>query len=306
VQQYSFSIQHQLPQDVALEVSYIGNTGRKLSQFYQYNPAQPGPGAAITNTEQRRRYNPGQVGSMLRIQNGGNSSFNGLAVVARKRFSKGFLFDVNYTWMKSLDDLSAPNANRYQNPDNLRADYGLADFHRSHVFSASWVWDLPRWANGGFVGNHVLGGWQLSGLGRLATGNPLTVLAGRDNSLTAVGNDRPDVLGDPTLPSDRSRADTISRYFDTSMFRANAQGSFGNLGRNTIVGPGLFNVDASVVKSFPVWKERTRLQFRGEVFNVMNRPNFGNPNGSLISPAFGRILSAGPARQIQLALKLLF
>ena len=240
VQQYSFSIQHQLPQDVALEVSYIGNTGRKLSQFYQYNPAQPGPGAAITNTEQRRRYNPGQVGSMLRIQNGGNSSFNGLAVVARKRFSKGFLFDVNYTWMKSLDDLSAPNANRYQNPDNLRADYGLADFHRSHVFSASWVWDLPRWTNGGFVGNHVLGGWQLSGLGRLATGNPLTVLAGRDNSLTAVGNDRPDVLGDPTLPSDRSRADTISRYFDTSMFRANAQGSFGNLGRNTIVRAGAF------------------------------------------------------------------
>ncbi len=306
VQQYSLSVQHQLPQDIALEISYIGNSGRKLSQFYQYNPAQPGPGAALTNTEQRRRYSPGQVGSMIRIQNGGSSNFNALAVVARKRFSRGFLFDVNYTWMRSLDDLSAPNANRYQNPDNLRADYGLSDFHRAHVFSASWVWDLPRWENGGFVGRHVLGGWQLSGLARLATGNPLTVVAGRDNSLTAVGNDRPDVLGDPTLDSGRSRADRISRYFNTAMFQANAAGTYGNLGRNTIVGPGLITVDSALAKMFPVWKERARLQLRGEFFNIANRPNFNNPNGSLIAPAFGRILAAGPARQIQLALKLLF
>ncbi|MCZ2080272.1 MAG: TonB-dependent receptor [Bryobacteraceae bacterium] len=306
VQQYSFSIQHQLPQNVAMEISYIGNSGRKLSQFYQYNPALPGPGATLANTEQRRRYNPRQVGSMIRIQNGGNSNFNGLAVLVKKRFSHGFLFDANYTWMKSLDDLSAPNANRYQNPDNLRADYALADFHKSHVFSASWVWELPLLRDSGLIGRHVLGGWQFSGLGRLATGNPLTVVSGRDNSLTAVGNDRPNVLGDPILPSDRARSAIINRYFDTSVFQANAQGTFGNVGRNTIVGPGLFTIDAALAKAFPVWKERAKLQFRGEFFNVMNRPNFGNPNGSLISPAFGRILGAGPARQIQLALKLLF
>ena len=306
VQQYSFSIQRQLPQDIALEISYIGNTGRKLSQFYQYNPAIPGPGATLANTEQRRRYSPTQVGSMIRVQNGGNSSFNGLAVVARKRFSKGFLFDVNYTWMKSLDDISVPNANRYQNPDDLGADYGLADFHRSQVLSASWVWELPRWESGGFVGKHILGGWQLSGLVRAAAGNPLTVLAGRDNSLTAVGNDRPNVLYDPTLPTDRPRSALIAGYFDTKAFQANAAGTYGNLGRNTIIGPGLFTTDASLAKYFPVWHERVRLQFRGEVFNVTNRANFNNPNSSLISPAFGQIQSAGPARQIQLALKLLF
>ena len=306
VQQYSASIQHQLPQDVALEISYIGNTGRKLSQFYQYNPATPGPGATLAKTEQRRRYSPGQVGSMIRIQNGGNSSFNALALVARKRFSRGFLFDVNYTWMRSLDNLSAPNTNRNQNPDDLGADYGLSDFHRAHVLSASWVWDLPRWENGGFVGKHVLGGWQISGLARLSTGNPLNVLAGRDNSLTAVGNDRPNVLGDPTLDSGRSRADQINRYFDTSMFQANAPGTYGNVGRNTIIGPGQITVDSSFAKMFPLWNDRARLQLRGEVFNIANRPNFGNPNGSLISPAFGRILSAGAARQVQFALKFLF
>lgn len=306
VQQYSFSIQHQLPKDIALEISYIGNTGRKLSQFYQYNPAVPGSGASLANTEQRRRYSPGQVGSMLRMQNGGNSSFNGLAVVARKRFSKGFLFDVNYTWMKSLDDISIPNGNRYQNPDNLGADYGLADFHRSQVFSASWVWDLPRWESGGFFGKQVIGGWQLSGLVRATAGNPLTVLAGRDNSLTAVGNDRPNLLGDPTLPTDRPRAALIDSYFDITKFGGNASGTYGNVGRNTIIGPGLFTTDASLAKFFPIWNERVRLQFRGEVFNVTNRPNFNNPNNSLISPAFGKIQSAGAARQIQLALKLLF
>lgn len=306
VQQYNFSIQHQLPKDIALEVSYIGNSGRKLSQFYQYNPAVPGPGATLANTEQRRRYSAGQVGSMIRVQNGGNSSFNGLAVVARKRFSSGFLFDANYTWMKSLDEISVPNANRYQNPDNLRGDYGLADFHREHVFSVSWVWELPRLESSGAVTRYVIGGWQLSGLVRAAAGNPLTVLAGRDNSLTAVGNDRPNVLGDPSLPTDRPRSALIAAYFDTTKFQANAAGTFGNLGRNTIIGPGQFTVDAALAKFFPLGSERVRLQFRGEAFNLTNRPNFANPNASLISPAFGQIQSAGAARQIQLALKLLF
>jgi hypothetical protein len=306
VQQYSFSVQRQLPMSFALDVSYLGNTGRKLSQFYQFNPATYFPGATTATTEQRRRYSPTQVGSMLRIENGGNSSFNALAVVVRKRFSRGYLVDMNYTWSRALDDSSIPNGGSYQNPDNLHADYGLADFHRAHVFSASWVWNLATLENTAVPVRMLLGGWELSGLVRLASGNPFSVISGRDNSLTAVGNDRPDVIGDPNLPTDRPRQDLIARYFNTDAFRANATGRFGNAGRNTIIGPGVANVDAGLFKEFPIWKESHKLQLRSEFFNLFNRPNFNNPTNNLISPSFGRILSAQPARQIQLALKYLF
>lgn len=306
VQQYSLSIQHQLPQSIGLEVSYLGNTGRKLSQFYQFNPAIYRPGATTGNTEQRRRYSPTQVGSMLRVEDGGNSSFNALALVVRKRFSRHYLIDLNYTWMRALDDSSIPNGGSYQNPDNLHADYGLADFHRAHVFSASWVWDLPTLAGAHLLTRSIVGGWQLSGLVRLASGNPFSIVSGRDNSLSAVGQDRPDVIGNPYLGTDRPRKDLVAKYFDTGAFRANAAGAFGNVGRNTIIGPGLANVDAGLFKEIRIWKESHRLQFRSEFFNLFNRPNFNNPTTNLTSPSFGRILSAQTARQIQLALKYLF
>jgi hypothetical protein len=130
-------------------------------------------------------------------------------------------------------------------------------------------------------------------------------VAGRDNSLTAVGADRPDVLGDPKLPTDRPRGDLIAKYFETAVFRANAPGRFGNLGRNSLIGPGLATVDLGLYKNIRIHETR-KFQVRGEFFNLFNRPNLGQPNASLISSAFGRILSAGPARQIQVALKYSF
>ncbi|MCW5977921.1 MAG: TonB-dependent receptor [Bryobacteraceae bacterium] len=306
VQQYSVSIQRQLPQNMALEVSYIGNGGRKLSQGFQFNPAAYRPGATLGNTEQRRRYYPGQVGSMYRNTAGGNSSFNGLATVLRKRFSNSYLLDLNYTWMRSIDDSQSVNGyNAYQNPDNRRADRAVSNWHRSHVFSASWVWDLPRFANSPKATQLILGGWQLGGFVTLQSGLPFTVTAGRDNSLTAVGADRPDLTGDPKLSTDRSRAELIARYFDTSVFKPNVPGTYGNAGRNILIGPGLATVDLGLFKNFHV-HESHKFQLRGEFFNLFNRANFSNPNASLVSPAFGRILGAGTARQIQLALKYSF
>lgn len=308
VQQYSFSIQQKLPMEAALEVAYIGNVGRKLVSFYQFNPAdiRPGITATLANIEQRRRYNPGQVGSMLRIDNRSNSSFNGLAFVVRKRFSRSYLLDVNYTWMRSIDEVSIPNGGQYQDIDNLRGNRGLSDFHRAHVFSASWVWELPKLGTATPVVRHVAGGWQFSGLVRMATGLPANPLTGRDNSLRAIGSDRPDVIGNPVLSSDRPRQDRLLKFFETSAFTANAAGRFGNAGRNSIIGPGLANVDAGMFKIFPMPWEGHQLQFRGEFFNLFNRPNFGNPNATFTSPLFGRILAADSARQVQLALKYSF
>jgi hypothetical protein len=243
---------------------------------------------------------------MYRVEAGGNSSFNGLAVVLRKRFSNSYLFDLNYSWMRSLDDaMSVSVYNNYQNPDNLKADWALSDWHRSHVFSGSWVWELPRLMGAPAPARFALGGWQLSGLVRLTTGSPFSVLSGRDNSLTAVGRDRPDVIGDPKLPSDRPRDQVIDRFFDKDAFRANATGKFGNAGRNALIGPGSATVDAGLFKNFRIW-ENHQLQFRSEFFNLFNRVNLGTPNATLTSLSLGRILSAGAARQIQLALKYSF
>ena len=151
----------------------------------------------------------------------------------------------------------------------------------------------------------IFGGWELSGFVTLQSGQPFTIMSGRDNSLTAVGADRPDVIGDPKLPTDRSRGDQVAEYFETTAFLANQPGRFGNVGRNSLIGPGLANIDLGVFKRFRI-NERHAFQFRAEFFNLFNRPNFGQPNTTLTASAFGRILTAAPARQIQLALKYSF
>jgi len=243
---------------------------------------------------------------MFRNTSGGNSSFNAFGAVLRKRFSNRYLIDMNYTWMRSLDNsYGVSGYNVYQNPDNLQADWALSDWHREHVFSASWVWDLPSLKILPLSVRAILGDWEFSGLVRLTSGSPFNILSGRDNSLTAVGGDRPDVIGDPKLPTNRPRGQLIATYFNPATFRANAAGTFGNVGRNALIGPGSANVDVGLFKNMRI-HDRHQIQFRSEFFDLFNRPNFTNPISSLVSPAFGQILSAGTARQIQLALKYSF
>jgi hypothetical protein len=259
----------------------------------------------VANQETRRRFSPTQVGSMIRIEDGATSSYNALAVTLRKRFAKHYLLDVDYTFARSLDLQSNYNTGTFQNPNDLRADWALSDFYRKHVFTTSWVWELPGLSRAGFFGKHIIGGWQLSGILTLGSGQPINVVSGRDNSLTAVENDRPNVIGNPVLSTSRPKNEVVARYFNTSMFVANLPGQYGDSGRNPLIGPGLFNVDAGLFKNISLW-EKAHLEFRSEFFNLFNHANFSNPNGSLISPAFGQITTAGTARQIQLALKLLF
>lgn len=308
VQQYSLSIQRQLPQDMALELSYMGNVGRKLTYFSQQNPAIYGPGATLANTESRRTYDPKEVASMYYADSGSNSSFNALAVTLRKRFSRSYMLDMTYTWMRSLDEYSTPmywGPNLITDPYNRHDDWGLSDYNRSHVFVMSGVWNLPTLSTLPRPVRTVAGGWELSGLLQLESGMPFNVFSGRDNSLTAVGRDRADVVGDPKLPTDRARKDMIAQFFNPAAFTANTPGSFGTSGRNALVGPGLVNVNTGVYKNFKVL-ERHEFQFRTEFFNLFNRPNFANPVSTLTSPAFGRIQSTMGARQIQFALKYAF
>jgi hypothetical protein len=133
----------------------------------------------------------------------------------------------------------------------------------------------------------------------------LTIVSGTDTNLDGNANDRADLVGNPIIGGDRTRDEVLSRYFNTAAFARPVDGSPGNAGRSLFTGPGVATWNLSAFKSFvPI--ERHRIQFRAELFGAFNHPNFGNPNTSLNSPNFGRILGAGGARVIQFGLKYLF
>jgi hypothetical protein len=159
----------------------------------------------------------------------------------------------------------------------------------------------------GFVGRHVLSGWEVNGLLTLRSGLPFTVTSGIDNSLSGIGLDHADIVGNPSLPGDRSKGDQLKQWFNTQAFVANALGTFGTSSRNLLRGPGFSNLDFSVVRWFPITKrEAQKLQFRAEFFNVFNHANFNNPNSSVSSSSFGRITGAADPRIVQFSLKFVF
>ena len=195
-------------------------------------------------------------------------------------------------------------------PDDRNRDHGLSSYHALHIVSTNFTYDLPGASLSGAAGT-ILGGWQLSSIISANTGEPVTVLVGFNQSRNRIGRnaDRPDlrpggdispVLGGP------------DQYFDPTQFLLPAPGTYGNLGRNTLVGPGFFNVDMSLVKKTQIG-ERWGAEFRAEFFNLFNRANFGTPVNAVfdedgaIRGNVGRIAyTVNPSRQIQLALKLTF
>jgi hypothetical protein len=222
---------------------------------------------------------------------------------------------ISYTWSKSIDDASnffssAGDPNFPQNSYNLRGERGRSNFDVRHRLSASYSYDLPfgkgkkYFADGGWL----VSGWQSFGIITLQSGRPFTaaLLSDIDNSGTGRSilgfgaNDRPNVVGDPSL-SNRSP----ERWFNTSAFAFPAPGRFGNVGRNTLAGPGYENVNFSVLKNTAI-SERLNLQLRAEFFNLFNHPNFDLPDNFLGSPTFGQISSARDPRHIQFGVKLLF
>jgi hypothetical protein len=196
---------------------------------------------------------------------------------------------------------------------DLGADRGLSDFHSSHIYAMSWVWELPfgkgRRFGGGLSGpaNVILGGWQLTGILSAFTGRPVNVLLTNDNANVgqAVLQQRPNLLRNPNLSASEQ---TTERFFDTTAFGAPAQYTFGNSGRNVIIGPGQQRWDIGLFKEFglPQLGEAGQLEFRAEFFNAFNRANFNNPGGAFGTPGFGRITGSDPARQIQFGLKIYF
>lgn len=332
-QQWNLNVQHQLARNWMFQVGYFGAKGTHLVNLVDANYVESlGPG----NINQRRRFKsifvpltvPGQagpvsgvvvspLGQVLRQEYSGNTSFHSLQSKVEHRFSGGFTVLASWIWSKGIGDIrggsptgQAPGSG-YQNPANLRAERGPLDTQLAHAFVLSEIWDVP-YGRGSRFGSHLhpvldtfLGGWSLGGIVTLTTGRPFNITVSGDPANSGQTN-RPDLVGDPeAVPGGSS----VAQFFNTAAFQANKPFTYGNLGRNALIGPGFSNVDSSLMKRAVLFKAADQpldLQFRWEFFNIFNHPNFGFPGTTLGTPTFGQLTSASPGRKMQVGLKLIF
>lgn len=300
-QQWNINVQRQLFDTYLVTIAYVGSKGNHLFRTNQLNPAIFG---APGNTVDKRRPLFPTFGSITDQSSEANSNYHSLQITLNKRLSKGLTILSDYTWSKLIDDAST-DGELPSNPLNLRNERGPSNFDITQRFVSSFIWRMPGFSSHGTAFRHLLGDWETNGIITLESGRPFTVVSGRDNSASAENLDRADQISDPFLPGGRPRAQLIAKYFNTAAFAPNAPGTFGNVGRNSLRGPGFASVDFGAIKSIPI-RERTFVQFRTEVFNLFNRVNLGNPNANQSSNNFGTITSAGSPRVIQMALKIVF
>jgi hypothetical protein len=306
VQQWSFNIQRELPSAMGFTAGYVGSKGTHLD--HQYNANLPAPSTLFV---QANRPYP-MFGNITVDSASASSTYNALQLSLEKRFSKGLSFLAGYTWSKAIDDGSAWNS-AMLNVFNFHAERGLSTFDTRNRFVASYTYDLPfgrgrtfgsNWSG---VTNQILGGWQTNGILTFQSGNPLDVQVGLTTLTGTNTATRPDVIGNPN-----NFNHDPALWFNTADFTRSFLGRFGDAGRDVVIGPGTADFDFALLKRFPLFSENRYLQFRSEFFNIANHPNFDNPNGTLVSPSFGRVTSAGASdprlssRQIQFALRLVF
>jgi hypothetical protein len=307
MQNWNVILERQIFGDTLLRAGYVGSKGTRLQMTAEINPALFTPIANASNINQRRIYQP--IGGLQLATNNAWSNYHSMQLTLQKRMSRGFTILGNYTWSKSIDPVSSSNGNGHNtgpDPFNYNRNQGLSDFDMPHRLVVSGLWESP-----GLRGRHallrtMLGGWQNNFILTAQTGTPFTVTSGVDNNYSGVGGQFADLTGvDWRLDDGRPKGEQIAQWFNRAAFRTNAIGTVGTGGRNQLRDPGMWNVDYSLFKSFPI-REQLTLQFRGELFNAFNHANLGSPVAAVNNVNFGRINSASSPRIVQLALRLAF
>ncbi len=334
--QWSLTLQRELRRDLVVEAGYLATLGIKLEQNVQPNNARPGPGAVDPRRPYRAlRFADGTrfpsyvvargpsvpVGFINYLPHSAQSNYHALLVRIEKRYTSGLSWLTSYSWSKAITNApqfrnaggaSGAENSPPQDSHNLRLERGLASFDVRHRLVNSLVWDLPvgsgrRWSLSG-PADWLAGGWQISAIQTAQTGFPFTVNLAGDTAGIGGGTGailiRPNaVAGAHWRLPDRER--TTARWFNTAAFVAPPAFGFGDVGRNTVIGPGMVNFDLMAAKGFRL-RERAQLQFRGEFFNAFNRPNYDIVGRILNNPQFGQVLSQRSPRQIQFGLRLSF
>ncbi len=308
--EWNISYERQFGNNWMASVSYMGNKTSHLWLTQDLNPALYGPGATTGNTGKRRvlsLLNPTQgtyYGQVDITDDGGNANYNGLLTSVQHRFSQGFTILANYTWSHCISDGDFNGDLRgsyYQNPFNRTADRGNCNFDYRHVFNLSFVAISP--VKGNDWRGRLLGNWQLAPLLQVRSGGPVNVTSGKDNSLSGENLDRPNLVAG--VPLYAPSMGPQLQWINPAAFTANPAGTFGNVGRDTLQGPGFLGLDLAFSRLFDL-RENWKLEARFEAFNSLNHTNFNNPGASISSSTFGRITSAGDPRILQFAMKMHF
>jgi hypothetical protein len=325
IEQWSASVEKSLGAATTLELGYLGSRGMHLQRSHLINNAPAGPGAIgprrpfttlsfLPGTVLPEGINVASttfpVSGINLLENSARSWYDAGYANVRRRFSRGWTFLANYTFAKSLTDAPDFRSPMFesaipQNNLDLSLEKGPACDIR-HRFALSTVYDLPSLGRSGFA-HAVTRGWQLAAVYQVQSGFPLTISVFGDtaNSGTLLGENpiRANYTGQQVFgPGTR----TSDAWFNPAAFSTPAAFTFGNVGRNTIYGPGMQTLDVALHREFAL-TERLRLQIRGELFNAMNHTNLGTPNRFVNTPQFGTITEAAtPGREVQLGARISF
>ena len=331
--QYMLNIQRQFGESWSVEAGYLGSVSHHMAGFWDQNQGVPSP------TGTSASHLPfGDYTFIQTVEDMGNAEYNSLAVKVTRRFSGGLSLTSAYTYSKSIDDTSAIRIQGYdtlfpQNSDCIRCERGLSSFDTRHRLVVSPLYELPVGKgkllniNNSFA-NAIIGGWQVGGIMTLQSGIPETItIGGTDNSNTQTGYDRPNYVSGTNVNASNQAP---GGWYNRAAFVEAPFGSFGNVGRDTAIAPGIFTINAEIHKNFRMpFNEHHQLQFRAEAFNLLNHPNWGQPNANILAgnaipgapvgtahSSFGTISGlAGqlngfpatiPMRQLQLGLKYTF
>jgi hypothetical protein len=315
IYEWNLTLERQLPWNILARGAYVGSQSRHILETQFLNFSNPGFGTS------QQPFNPlcarktGLANCTVFVGSGGtflqntfsntvqadindvSGNYNALQLSAEKRMSKGLTILANYTWSRSLDDLpfgegvsgfdTGYSVLPFTDPNRHHFDYGPSGFDRTHVFTASYVWQLPGFSENKLL-HAVIGNWEWGGIFSAASGRPITVLQGTNISGTNIGNDRGTIIGGVDPYSSTSCAGVTvackswlnpAAFLTTTQVNGlfqpggNGPGTFGNVSKNFLRLPGTWNVDMSVSKYFNI-TERWKLQFRVEYFNIFNHPNF--------------------------------
>jgi hypothetical protein len=311
--QWNLSYQRQIANDWIMKVNYLGNASRHIWGSTDVNYSLPNiPGATASNVNNRRLTylaNPttGQYyAEVQQSDDGANAEYHGLLVSIEHRFASHFTLLSNYGWshcVSSWDFAGELAGVLYQNPTNRKTgERGNCGYDHRQVFNTTMVATSPGF--GGGAAKMVTKGWQVAPVFSTFTGNPIQFSeGGKDISLSGQLLDRPNVAAPDQVHAPPSGDPPY--WFNPAAFVVQPTGTFGNLGRNTVYGPGQINLDMSLSRRFQV-KERWKLDFRADFFNILNHANWNNPTTNNQSSTFGEVTAFGSPRLIQMGMKLFF
>jgi hypothetical protein len=338
--QWNLTISHQLFKDTVLEASYIGNHGlhiwRRNVNRNDVAPNSACRGTACDGSNRSARLQiaralagiplPGTeddedpvvpdsgqltrdnrilrgIGNVNTDESNGNSSYHALQLWLNRRFTDRLAFQAAYTWGHSISDVALTSfTNTTSDPFNFAVDKGDADLDRRHTFVGNVVYVLPKFTQWGKAAEYILGDWQINGIASYFGATPIDVTTGVNTLGTAAAvGQRPNYTGAPLYLDNGDP----TRHLNPAAFAVPAPGQLGTLGKGSVRGKAIMNVDFSLAKNWR-FKERYGFQFRAEFFNLFNHPNFVGFDTNLANSSFGTLNNAQSSREAQLGIKFTF